>query len=138
LPTPALGFLTDSNGKSLSTASFLNKFVFIYLFGCAGSLLLHRLFCGCGRQGLLSGCAAQASHSSGFSCCGAQSVWTSVVAALGSVVVVHGLSCPMAYGIFWDQESNPCLLHWQADSLPLNHQGSPSTASFLRNFLSRS
>ena len=29
----------------------------------------------------------------------------------------------MAYGIFPDQGSNPCLLHWQADSLP---QGSPS------------
>ena len=23
-------------------------------------------------------------------------------------------------------EIEPCLLHWQADSLPLNHQGSPS------------
>jgi len=28
-------------------------------------------------------------------------------------------------GIFWDQESNLRLLHWQADSLPLNHHGSP-------------
>ena len=28
-------------------------------------------------------------------------------------------------GIFPTQESNPCLLHWQADSLPLSHQGSP-------------
>ena len=24
-----------------------------------------------------------------------------------------------------DQESNWCLLHWQADSFPLSHQGSP-------------
>ena len=24
-----------------------------------------------------------------------------------------------------DQGSNPCLLHWQADSLPLSHQESP-------------
>ena len=23
------------------------------------------------------------------------------------------------------QGLNPCLLHWQADSLPLSHQGSP-------------
>ena len=27
-------------------------------------------------------------------------------------------------GIFPTQGSNPCLLHWQADSLALNHQGS--------------
>ena len=28
-------------------------------------------------------------------------------------------------GIFLDQGSNPCALHWRADSLPLDHQGSP-------------
>ena len=27
-------------------------------------------------------------------------------------------------GMFKAQESNPCLLHWQANSLPLRHQGS--------------
>ena len=41
----------------------------------------------------------------------------------GSVVVAHGLHCPEACGIFPDQGSNMCLLHWQADSLPLSHQG---------------
>ena len=43
----------------------------------------------------------------------------------GSVVVAHGLSCSTACGIFPDQGSNPCPLHWQADSQPLCHQGSP-------------
>ena len=43
----------------------------------------------------------------------------------GSVVVAHGLSCSAACGIFPDQGSNPCPLHWQADSQPLHHQGSP-------------
>ena len=43
----------------------------------------------------------------------------------GSVVVVHGPSCSAACGIFPDQSSNPCPLHWQADSQPLRHQGSP-------------
>ena len=43
----------------------------------------------------------------------------------GSVVVVHGLSCSAACGIFPDQGSNPCPLHWQADSQPLRHEGSP-------------
>ena len=31
----------------------------------------------------------------------------------------------MAGGIFLDQRLDWCFLHWQADSLPLNHQGSP-------------
>ena len=33
-----------------------------------------------------------------------------------SVVVAHGPSCSAACGIFRDQGSNPCPLHWQADS----------------------
>ena len=44
----------------------------------------------------------------------------------GSVVVAHGPSCSAACGIFPDQGSNPCPLHWQADSQPLRHQGSPT------------
>ena len=43
----------------------------------------------------------------------------------GSVVVAHGPSCSVACGIFPDQGSNPYPLHWQADSQPLRHQGSP-------------
>ena len=43
----------------------------------------------------------------------------------GSVVVAHRPSCSAACGILPDQGSNPCPLHWQADSQPLRHQGSP-------------
>ena len=43
----------------------------------------------------------------------------------GSVVVAQGPSCSAACGIFPDQGSKPCPLHWQADSQPLRHQGSP-------------
>ena len=43
----------------------------------------------------------------------------------GSVIVAHRPTCSMACGIFPDQGSNPCPLHWQADSQPLCHQGSP-------------
>ena len=43
----------------------------------------------------------------------------------GSVVVARGPSCSTACGILPDQGSNPCPLHWQADSQPLRHQGSP-------------
>ena len=38
-------------------------------------------------------------------------------------VLVHGLSCSLACTIFLDQVWNLCLLPWQADSLPLSHQG---------------
>ena len=42
-----------------------------------------------------------------------------------SVIVAHGPRCSAACGILPDQGSNPCPLHWQADSQPLHHQGSP-------------
>ena len=38
-------------------------------------------------------------------------------------VVTTWLSCSTVCGIFLDQGLNPCLLHWQVDSLPLSHQG---------------
>ena len=49
----------------------------------------------------------------------------------GSVIVAHGPSRSAAYGIFPDQGSNPCPLHWQADSQPLRHQGSPISSTYL-------
>ena len=49
----------------------------------------------------------------------------------GSVVVAHGPSCSAACGIFPDQGPNPCPQHWQADSQPLRHQGSPMTPFLL-------
>ena len=42
----------------------------------------------------------------------------------GSAVVATRLICFASCGIFPDQGLNPCLLHWQADSLPLSQQGS--------------
>ena len=56
--------------------------------------------------------------------------WFLLFQGTGSVIVAHGLSCCMSCGIFLDQELNPCPLHWQVDSQSLNHQGSPSSASF--------
>ena len=58
------------------------------------------------------------------------STWTLLVVAhglwsTGSVVAPHGLCCSAACGIFLDQGSNPCNLHWQVDSSPLDQQGSP-------------
>ena len=55
----------------------------------------------------------------------------SVVAApelqsAGSVAAVHGFSGSAACGSFPGLGSNLCLPLWQADSLPLSHQGSPA------------
>ena len=47
---------------------------------------------------------------------------------LGPSSVVHELSCAVTSGIFSDQGSNLCPLHWQVDSYPLCHQGSLITS----------
>ena len=52
----------------------------------------------------------------------------------GSVIVAHGPSRSTARGIFPDQGTNPCPLHWQADSQPLHHQGSPCSTFFSSNY----
>ena len=62
--------------------SSLESFFFPSVFGRVGSLLLRGLFSSCGELVLLSSCGVQASHCSGFSCCGA---W--VLGAQTSVVV---------------------------------------------------
>ena len=76
-------------------------------------------------SGGYSVCNAWASHCGDFSCCGAWALGAgvSVVAAprlqsTGSTVVPNSLSCSKACGISLDQGSNPCLLHWQANSYP--------------------
>ena len=51
------------------------------------------------------------------------------------IVVVHWLSSSEACGIFPDQGSNPCLLHWQVDSLPLSPQGSPGYDLYNKSWL---
>ena len=43
-------------------------------------------------------------------------LWSMGSRCAGSVVVAHGPSCSGACGILPDQGSNPCPLHWQADS----------------------
>ena len=77
----------------------------------------------------LSLVAASGGHSSSR-CTGLSLSWPLLLRSTGSrragsVVVAHGSSCSAACGIFPDQDSNPCRLHWQADSQPLCHHGSP-------------
>ena len=95
--------------------SFFFYVFYLLIFGCTGSLLLGTGFLQLQRVG---GFYLQCTC---FSCCRAQSliiIWLSVVAA-------HRLSCSTACEIFPGQGSNPCPLHWQADSYPLDHQRSP-------------
>ena len=79
----------------------------------------------------LSLVAASGGHSSsrcaGLSLSGPLLLRSTGFKRAGSVVVAHGPSCSMACGIFPDQGSNPCPLHWQADSQPLRHQRSPKS-----------
>ena len=101
---------------------FFYCFIYLFLinFGCTGSSLLCSSF-QLQQAGAALHCGAQPSHCNSFSCCGAQ--------ALGirtSVIGACRLSCSVACGIFLDQGSNPCPLHWQVASYPLYHQGSPN------------
>ena len=97
---------------------FINLFYFYFFLAALGLCFLQLQ-----RVGATLRCGARASHGGGFSCCGARALGApaSVVVArglqsAGSVVVAHGLSCSTACRIFPDQGSNPCALHWQADS----------------------
>ena len=56
--------------------------------------------------------------------CGLSSCSSQAVEHTGSIVVVHRLSCPMECGVFPDQGSNLCLLHWQTECSQLSHKGS--------------
>ena len=51
---------------------------------------------------------------------------------LDSVVVAQGVICPMAWGIFPDQGSNRCPLHWQADLLSTMPPGKSSIPPLLQ------
>ena len=40
----------------------------------------------------------------------------------GSTPVAHGINFSTVWGVFSDPVLNLCLMHWQADSLPLRHE----------------
>ena len=81
-----------------------------------------------------SSCGVRDSRCGDFSCCGAQALGHRKLQQLhvDSVIVAHGPKCPVACGILVHRSGkNLCSLHWQADSQPLGHQGSPSLAFLL-------
>ena len=62
-------------------------------------------------------------------CIGGSAVVVPGLYSTGSVVVVQGLRRPEACGVF------QCLLQWQADPLPLSHQGSPRSCDLNASFI---
>ena len=101
------------------------SFKILFIYWLCWPLLLRGLCSSCGEWALLFSCSAQASH-----CCGFFAVEHGLQGTGSAAVVAHRLSCPTACGSFLDQGSNPHLLHWQMESLPLSHQGSPVFYSF--------
>ena len=81
-------------------------------------------FCSCSKWGLLFAVVHRLliAAASLFAEHRFQGVWA-------SVAVRHRLSCSVACGFCVDQGSNLCPLHWQMDSYPLCHQGSPQVRS---------
>ena len=84
---------------------------FIFIFGCTSLRCCAQAFSSCGEQGLLFSCCVQAYHDSGFFCCKAQAP-----GCAGSVAAGCRLSCPEACGVFPEQGSKLCPLHWKVDS----------------------
>ena len=109
-----------------------NSLLFIYFWLCR-VFAAPQAFLQLWRVGTSLCYSVQASHCGGSHVTEnkLQGFWASVVVvprlqSTGSIVVVHRLNCSAACGVFLDQGLNPCLPHWQADSLPQSHQGSPA------------
>ena len=100
-------------------------YLFIYLFlAVLGLCFRARAFSSCGKRGHSS------SQCVGLSLSRPLLLRSTGSRRAGSVVVAHRPSCSAACRIFPDQGLNPCALHWQADSQPLCHQGSPYSLCF--------
>ena len=126
--------------RILQVISFLSELfffflinLFIYFLAVLGLRCCARAFSSCSKRELLFVAVCGLLIAEASLCCGAQALGAQasvgVVHGLSgcgsralehrlssSVVVAHGLSCFTACGIFLDQGSNPCPLHWQVDS----------------------
>ena len=82
----------------------------------------------------LCGCVKAFSNCDEWGCsslrCAGFLWWWLLLWGTGSVVVMHGLSCSVACGIFLDLGLNLCPQHWLAGSYPLYHQVSPFISKF--------
>ena len=110
-----------ANGQ---TIRFIISFIYLLIFGSAGSSLLWGLCSSCGEQGLLPSFGAWASHCSGLSRCG---VWA--LGTWASVVVAHRWVSSRPVGSSWirDRTCVSCigrwiLYHWTTREAPPDRQ----------------
>ena len=127
MPVGHLHFLFGKMSIQIFCSFLIGLFVFLFLIFIYLFIYLWLCWVLVSVRGL-SPVAASGGHSSSW-CTGLSLSWPLLLQSTGSrrtcsVVVAHRPSCSMACRIFPDQGSNPCPLHWQADSQPLRHQGS--------------
>ena len=138
-----LDFISEDTKKLQVERHSFFKYIILFIFGSSRLSLLCRFFSSYSKQGLLSNCGVQASCCgaktrglAGFNNCsviaasGLQNLGSVIAASrlqsMGSIIVARGFSCSVACGVFPDQGLNLYLLHWQVDSSPVSHQGSPN------------
>ena len=102
-----------------SVIFFFNQLIYLFIFGLLGLRFCARVFSSCGKRGPLF-IAVRGPLTIAASLVVEHRLQTRRLSSCGSRP-----SCSAACGIFPDQGSNPCLLHWQTDSQPLRHQESP-------------
>ena len=100
----------SSPSWSCTTESFFLKKLFIYFWLCWVFVSVR------GLSPVAEGGGHSSLRCAGLSLSRPLLLWSTGSRRAGSVVVAHGLSCSAACGTFPDQGSNPCPLHWQADS----------------------
>ena len=126
---------------ALQILHFLNLFLFLAALGLC---CLVQAFSSCGECGhlFIAVCGLLTAVASLVQNTGCRLQWLqqagSVAAAcrfysVGSGAVAHRLSCSTACGVLPNQVLNPCPLHWQEDSHPQCHQGSPTFFFFFTN-----
>ena len=133
LPRPGLEPVSPALAGRLSTTAppgkphlylfisfFLNFYLFIYYLWLCWVFVSVR-----GLSLVVASGGHSSSRCAGLSLSRPLLLWSTGSRRAGPVIVAHGPSCSAACGIFPDQGSNPCPLHWQEDSQPLRHQGSP-------------
>ena len=98
---------------------FFNYYLFIYSWLCWVFVSVR------GLSLVVASGGHSSSRCAGLSPSRPLSLWSTGSRRAGSAIVAHGPSRSAARGILPDQGSNPCPPHWQADSQPLRHQGSP-------------
>ena len=109
--------------------------MYLFTFGCAGSPLLYGLFSSCGRRFFIA-MTSLVAVACGLRACGLQQLQP-----MGSGAPAQQLwHTSLVLHSMWDLPEpgiEPCLLHWQVESPPLSHQGSPQRAFLQQDLKAR-